>query len=196
MSARSRAKKLAWLRERIEPGSRVLLVGVSAEPGVGTNNLIERGIAERTDATAITYEKLRDGVNPMPCPTIWGDARDLPFDDDTFDYVVSNAVIEHLGEDVGAAAAVRESLRVARKAVFHTTPNRRFPIETHTQLPLLHWAPRRWQERVFAVAKRRFPTSDYWLFTARTLRRLHGRVRVHHVTPMTLVGEWRCAENR
>ena len=35
----------------------------------------------------------------------------------------------------------RELWRVARKGVFVTTPNRWFPVEFHTVLPLLHWLP-------------------------------------------------------
>ena len=37
---------------------------------------------------------------------------------------------------------VAELARVARRAVFITTPNRWFPIEFHTQLPLAHWLPK------------------------------------------------------
>lgn len=28
---------------------------------------------------------------------------------------------------------------VARRGIFLTTPNRSFPVEFHTQLPLVHW---------------------------------------------------------
>ena len=35
-----------------------------------------------------------------------------------------------------------EALRVAPRA-FVTTPNRWFPIEVHTRLPLVHWLPER-----------------------------------------------------
>jgi hypothetical protein len=33
---------------------------------------------------------------------------------------------------------------VARKGICLTTPNRWFPVEFHTQLPLLHWLPKAW----------------------------------------------------
>ena len=35
----------------------------------------------------------------------------------------------------------RGALRVARQGIFVTTPNRWFPVEFHTLLPLLHWLP-------------------------------------------------------
>lgn len=64
--------------------------------------------------------------------------RPLPFADKAFDIAVSNAVLEHLGGEQYQAAFVRELTRVARK-VFITVPNRYFPIEHHTAIPLLHF---------------------------------------------------------
>ena len=49
-------------------------------------------------------------------------------------------MIEHVGGRERQEAFVREALRVGRR-VFVTTPNRWFPIEVHTRLPLVHWLP-------------------------------------------------------
>ena len=35
-----------------------------------------------------------------------------------------------------------ESLRVARRGICLTTPNRWFPVDFHTQLPLIYWLPK------------------------------------------------------
>ena len=69
------------------------------------------------------------------------DGRALPFEDDSFDYAHSSAVLEHVGSAAQQAQFLRELWRVARKGVFVTTPNRWFPIEFHTMLPLIHWLP-------------------------------------------------------
>src|SRR5262249_24043552 len=66
----------------------------------------------------------------------------LPFRDGAFDVVHSAAVIEHVGSFAPQCALVRELCRVARRAVFVTTPNRWFPVEFHTVLPLVHWLPK------------------------------------------------------
>ena len=71
---------------------------------------------------------------------VQGDACALPFEDGAFDIVFSNAVIEHVGGRERQRQFVSEALRVGRR-VFITTPNRRFPIEVHTRLPLVHWLP-------------------------------------------------------
>ena len=62
----------------------------------------------------------------------------LPFADKAFDIAVSNAVVEHLGGVPYQVAFMRELTRVARR-VFVTVPNRYFPIEHHTAIPLLHF---------------------------------------------------------
>ncbi len=71
------------------------------------------------------------------------DGRSLPFVDKSFDWVFSNAVIEHVGdwEDQNRFAA--EVRRVASRGYFVTTPNLYFPIEPHALLPLYQFYPDR-----------------------------------------------------
>jgi hypothetical protein len=56
--------------------------------------------------------------------------------------VHSAAVIEHVGSFARQCDFLKECCRVARRAVFVTTPNRWFPVEFHTILPLVHWLPK------------------------------------------------------
>lgn len=72
---------------------------------------------------------------------VQADALDLPFPDAAYDYVHSSAVIEHVGSHRNQAAFLHELWRVARRGIFVTTPNRWFPIEVHTVLPLIHYLP-------------------------------------------------------
>jgi hypothetical protein len=69
------------------------------------------------------------------------DGRDVPFADGPFDVVHSSAVLEHVGSRENQLQFIRELCRVARRAVFITTPNRWFPVEVHTVLPFVHWLP-------------------------------------------------------
>ncbi len=68
------------------------------------------------------------------------DLRSIPLPDLFFDCGICSAVVEHAGPRDQQVALVREVCRVCRKVVF-TTPNRGFPIEHHTLLPLVHWLP-------------------------------------------------------
>lgn len=62
----------------------------------------------------------------------------FPFEDNKFDWVFSNAVIEHVGNREDQLLFVNEMLRVG-KNVFFTTPNKWFPVESHTNVFFRHW---------------------------------------------------------
>jgi SAM-dependent methyltransferase len=108
---------------------------------------------------------------------VQGDACALPFADGAFDIVFSNAVIEHVGGRDRQRQLVSEAIRVGRR-VFITTPNRRFPVEVHTRLPLVHWLPDALSHRVYGAAGKSIG-SEVDLLTRRSFAQLFpGRVRV------------------
>jgi hypothetical protein len=82
--------------------------------------------------------------------------KELPFSDGQFDYIHSSAVLEHVGSREAQAAFLRECWRVARRGVFITTPNRWFPIEFHTLLPIAHWLPPALFRRICRLTGREF----------------------------------------
>lgn len=70
-----------------------------------------------------------------------GDGRNMPqFQDNEFDIVFSNSVIEHVGGFRDQKKMAEEAIRVG-KSIFIQTPNRRFPIEPHFLLPLFQYYP-------------------------------------------------------
>ena len=110
-------------------------------------------------------------------PYVQGDACALPFEDGAFDIVFSNAVIEHVGGRDRQRQLVSEAIRVGRR-VFITTPNRRFPVEVHTRLPLVHWLPDALSHRVYDLTGREIG-AEVDLLTRRSFAQLFpGRVRV------------------
>ncbi|MDZ4833659.1 MAG: methyltransferase domain-containing protein [Candidatus Melainabacteria bacterium] len=64
----------------------------------------------------------------------------MPFADKQFDLATSWATVEHVGSYDNQRKFVKEIMRVSRRCLI-TTPNRWYPIEFHTVLPLLHWLP-------------------------------------------------------
>jgi hypothetical protein len=67
--------------------------------------------------------------------------QSLPFPDQSFDIAYSNAVLEHVGGAGQRRFFISEILRVARSA-FIVVPNGWFPLEHHTGIPFLHYAPK------------------------------------------------------
>jgi hypothetical protein len=80
--------------------------------------------------------------------TLVADGRNLPFNSRSFDWVFSNAVIEHVGPWAQQQRFANEIRRVACRGYFVTTPNKFFPIEPHTMLPLYQFLPLPIQKKV------------------------------------------------
>jgi SAM-dependent methyltransferase len=121
--------------------STIIDIGVSDEENEGANFLEKSypwpsqitcvGIGDGTALKAAYSEVQFRNIEP---------GRPLPFPDKSFDIACSNAVLEHVGGPAERAFFISEHIRVA-KAVFITFPNRWFPVEHHTSLPLLHFSP-------------------------------------------------------
>ena len=71
-----------------------------------------------------------------------GDGRDIKLPDNSFDITISNAALEHVGSFEQQTTFMKEMYRVCKKRSIIVTPNRYYPIDTHTMLPLLHWLPK------------------------------------------------------
>jgi hypothetical protein len=82
-------------------------------------------------------------------------------------------------------AFVREALRVGRR-VFLTTPNRWFPIELHTRLPLVHWLPKPLAARAYDLARMPWAKENHLLGPADLRALFPVPVRVRNLG-MTLV---------
>jgi hypothetical protein len=83
------------------------------------------------------------------------DGSSLPFPDKSFDLVVSFAVIEHVGNRQQQKAFVQELCRVG-KTCYITTPNRWYPVEFHTAVPLIHWLPATWFRAILRLLGKHF----------------------------------------
>lgn len=181
VSLRSRRRKLRLFLDELcpTPASTVLDVGVDeigfggsgGQTGCGTHNFFEEHYPWPERITALG---LHDGAgfreHYPAIPYVQGDACSLPFDDRSFDVVFSNAVIEHVGDVERQRLLVSEALRVGGR-VFLTTPNRWFPIEVHTRLPLVHWLPEAVAGRVYDLTGRGWARDNH-LLGAGDLRRL------------------------
>jgi Methyltransferase domain len=130
---------LAFLKE--QDARNVLLVGAEGDEHAGNAKMSHTGIVE--NRIAANYE-IKMGINVQPAitsyPFMIADARDMPFEDDYVDFALANAIIEHVGDEPEQRRMVKEMTRVARTWVI-TTPNRWFPVESHTHTIFLHWLP-------------------------------------------------------
>jgi methyltransferase family protein len=130
---------------RIEPEHSLLDVGVTSDRSYASSNYLESWYPYKGRITAVGLddaaflEALHPGLR-----FVRANGLALPFEDQTFDYVHSSAVLEHVGDCRNQRKFIDECFRVARRGVFLTTPNRWFPIEFHTLVPVMHWLPLGW----------------------------------------------------
>jgi len=124
------------------PTDTALDVGVTSDQTYAVSNYFEALYPFKTQITAVGLgdasflEELYPGLT-----YVQGNAISMPFPDGSFDLVHSSAVVEHVGSLERQVQMIRECVRVAKRGICVTTPNRWFPIEFHTQLPLVHWLP-------------------------------------------------------
>jgi SAM-dependent methyltransferase len=172
ISLRSRRRKLALFMETIRPTPETTVLDVGADElsfgeypgaGCGTLNFFEEHYPWPERVTALGLHRGERFRSRYPAVTyVQGDALELPFRDGAFDVVFSNAVIEHVGGRDAQRRFVEEALRVGRRA-FVTTPNRWFPIEVHTRLPLVHWLPDRLAHPLYDLARKPWAKDNHLL---------------------------------
>lgn len=93
----------------------VLLLAAARVPrgrAVGADLWLARDQSGNSRASA-ERNAWREGVAGQ-VELVHADARDLPFDDGTFDVVISNLALHNIAGDQGRDAAVREAVRVLR----------------------------------------------------------------------------------
>jgi len=117
----------------------ILDVGVSDVIG-DAPNLLERMYPYREQITAVglgSAEAFQAEFPEVRYRKVTPNTR-LPFADRSFAIATSNAVLEHVGSVENQRRLVSDMMRVAQR-IFITVPNRHFPIEHHTGIPLLHY---------------------------------------------------------
>lgn len=146
---------------KVSDSDTVLDIGVTAERTYASSNYFEKWFPHKANVTAAGLDDARFLEAEYPgMRFVEADGRDLPFDDDSFDFVHSSAVIEHVGSFEQQVQFVSECSRVARKGVFITTPNRWFPVEFHTVVPLAHWLPPTMFRQIMRRTGREFFASE------------------------------------
>ena len=91
---------------------------------------------------------------------IIGNGININLKDMSFDIVHSNATLEHVGSYDNQIAFVKEAWRLSKNYVFIQTPNRFYPIDFHTNLPLIHWLPKKIHRKILKFIGLNFYSTE------------------------------------
>lgn len=129
---------------------RLLKLCVRAQPirvldiGTGSGGVAHYVTSHKTLRCDVTSVDLVDQRKAFECyHFICVSGPDLPFDDASFDVVITNHVIEHVGDWEAQSLHLREVQRVLSPdgIGYLAVPNRWMLVEPHYKLPFLSWLP-------------------------------------------------------
>ena len=85
--------------------------------------------------------------------SITDDFEDEEINEFRSDLVISNAVIEHVGNFDNQIKMIKNIKKLTKKLFIIITPNRNHPIEFHTYLPLIHMLPKKIHREILSFIK-------------------------------------------
>lgn len=170
ISKRNRRGKYAYFLKTMSPGkhSNILDVGYTDDDAYEGINFLEKNYPYKSNITALGIEEPMVFRKKHPeVKVVTYDGTVFPFADKSFDIAWSNAVIEHVGNYEEQKFFLAELLRTSKK-IFLTTPNRYFPFEVHTRLPLLHYLPKKYFDTILTLVGKKWATGKYMFLLGRT----------------------------
>lgn len=175
----------------IEAAAPQLAGGSVLEVGCGLGLYLTRLAARAGRAVGVEYEAGRAaeaGRRSAPASVLVGANESLPFEDASFDVVLSNEVIEHVGDDRASAAELVRVLRPGGRLVLFC-PNRWYPVEQHGiywrgeyrfgNIPLVNYLPDPLRDRLAPHVR---------AYTRRRLRALFDTLPVREVSHRRIFG--------
>lgn len=181
VSEHFRASRMKLFVETFRPLSHQRVLDVGGQPGIW------RHVPVPLHVTLLNLPGVADAI-PASHHTfrqVTGDACEcLPFQEDEFDFIYSNSVLEHVGEHQRQQMFAAQ-IRRFQANYWVQTPAKWFPFEAHTGMPfwwfypggIRRWFINRWQERLPAWSsmiahttvisldqiKRLFPDARYYV---------------------------------
>ena len=163
ISELNRKRKWKLFLNLIKPDKddTILDVGFNETEYSHVDNFLEKNYRYPEKITALGLKEAKEFAGRYPkVNTVKYDGRVFPFGDKSFDVCWSNAVLEHVGDREKQIFFIKEITRVSKSA-YITTPNRFFPIEVHTRVPLLHYLPKKIFDKILPIFGKSWAAGNY-----------------------------------
>lgn len=178
-SCKARKKMFLQFTQAFQPTSsdEVLDLGVTPDTRLADSNFFEKLYPYKNKLTVASIEDCEFLVRKYGLKAFVQNRpkEPLPFRDEEFDILFCSAVLEHVGTREDQKFFLEECLRISKK-IFVTTPNRYFPIEMHTFLPLMHWLPWTIFQKIVRILKGEFwaDINNLNLLSSKDIKKMMG----------------------
>ena len=136
-----RKRRMMKFIHRFEPKADQVILDVGGSPY--NWNLVDY----RGRVVMLNIDPVDDATSAPNLQFVIGDGTALAYEDEAFDIVFSNSVIEHVGSEEQQRKFASELCRVGKR-LFLQTPARSFWLEPHYITPFVHYLPKRWQKKL------------------------------------------------
>jgi hypothetical protein len=171
------------LKKKTKYSKKKTIIDIGTTPSLDTvQNIILSKIKDNKNITCLSNLDCKILLKKYPNikKIITGDGRNNNLPKNSFDIVHSNATIEHVGSYKKQLLFIKECIRISKKYVFIQTPNRFYPLDFHTILPLIHWLPKNIHRKILRFIGLNFYSleKNLNLLSISDLRNFCNRLRI------------------
>ena len=146
---------------KLNKSTKILDVGTTSSLD-SHENVILNNVKWKKNISCLSNQNLRKLKNKYPLTSFFQeDARKMNFKKNKFDIVFSSATVEHVGSFKNQIKFVSECFRVCKYTTFITTPNRNYPIDFHTRLPIIHLLPKKIHRSILKFFGENYLSKEY-----------------------------------
>ena len=127
-------------------------VGTTEENELESSNYFVKNFYKIKIKNSISDQEIKNNnFNKFLRKSITSEFLETEIENYKSDLVISSATIEHVGSYENQIKMLENIIKLTNKYFFITTPNRFFPIDFHTKLPIIHMLPKKIHRKILRL---------------------------------------------
>ena len=151
---KKRSEMLNILNKNIKDNNieSFLDVGTTEENQLESSNYFVKNFYKIKIKNSISDQEIKNNnFNRFLKKSITSEFLETEIENYKSDLVISSATIEHVGSYENQIKMLENIIKLTNKYFFITTPNRFFPIDFHTKLPIIHMLPKKIHRKILRL---------------------------------------------
>ena len=141
--------------------NEVLDVGTTSDTENSSSNLIVKSLKNVKHFYSISDQEIKSSFFKKTLQkSIVEDFSEDEVNQFKSDLVVSSATIEHVGSSNNQKKMLKNMVKLAKKVIIITTPNRFHPVDFHTKIPFIHWLPKKIHRKILKILNLSFYSKE------------------------------------